>query len=184
MDGLSVSRAARVATDTLPPRRVGEPGDKPKLQSDNRSGFIAREFLVVLHDHGLGHHPIPRHGPEEKGQSSRGSGRRGRSWRASHRRTGWRRGESSRGGCRATTRSGCTARCDMYRRSWSTEATQRNGKRRKLAPARPRRWARNSGLHQGTLCSSHNAPRGTAMSPAQKSSPKVKERQPYARAGR
>jgi transposase InsO family protein len=37
------------------------------MQSDNGSGIIAREFVVVLKEHGLGHHRIKPHCPEENG---------------------------------------------------------------------------------------------------------------------
>ena len=67
MDGLSVSMAAQAAIETLPRGEDGRPREKPELQSDNGSGFIAREFLLVLQEHGLGHHRIRPHCPEENG---------------------------------------------------------------------------------------------------------------------
>jgi len=40
---------------------------KPVIQSDNGSGYISREYLQVLKEHGLGHHRIKPHCPEENG---------------------------------------------------------------------------------------------------------------------
>jgi transposase InsO family protein len=67
MDGSAVSVAAQAAIETLPRGADGLPVDKPELQSDNGSSFIAREFLQVLKEHGLGHHRIKPHCPEENG---------------------------------------------------------------------------------------------------------------------
>jgi putative transposase len=67
MDGISVSLAAQAAIETLPRGADGQPVEKPEMQSDNGSSFIAREFLLVLKEHGLGHHRIHPHCPEENG---------------------------------------------------------------------------------------------------------------------
>jgi transposase InsO family protein len=67
MDGISVSLAAQTAIETLPRGEDGQPLAKPEMQSDNGSSFIAREFLLVLKEHGLGHHRIHPHCPEENG---------------------------------------------------------------------------------------------------------------------
>ena len=67
MDGISTSLAAQAAIETLPRGEDGQPQEKPEIQSDNGSSFIAREFLQVLQEHGLGHHRIRPHGPEENG---------------------------------------------------------------------------------------------------------------------
>ena len=45
----------------------GLPREKPVIQSDNGSGYISREYLQVLKEHGLGHHRIKPHCPEENG---------------------------------------------------------------------------------------------------------------------
>jgi len=58
MDGISTSLAAQAAIETLPRGEDGLPRERPEIQSDNGSGFIAREFLRVLQEHGLGHHRI------------------------------------------------------------------------------------------------------------------------------
>ena len=41
------------------------------IQSDNGSGYIAKEFRVVLSENGLGHHRIKPHCPEENGTMER-----------------------------------------------------------------------------------------------------------------
>ena len=71
MDGHSVSLAAQAAIDRLAKDRDGQPPAKPVIQSDNGSGYIAREFLVVLRENGLGHHRIKPHCPEENGTMER-----------------------------------------------------------------------------------------------------------------
>src|SRR5262249_32273897 len=71
MDGISVSLAAQAAVETLPKGADGLPVEKPEVQSDNGSGYIAREFLLVLKEHGLGHHRITPHCPEENGVMER-----------------------------------------------------------------------------------------------------------------
>ena len=67
MDGISVSLAAQAAVEKLPQGPDGLPAARPEIQSDNGSGYIAREFLAVLKENGLGHHRIRPHCPEEKG---------------------------------------------------------------------------------------------------------------------
>jgi transposase InsO family protein len=67
MDGISVSLAAQAAVEQLPKGPDGQPTARPEIQSDNGSGYVAREFLAVLKEHGLGHHRIRPHCPEENG---------------------------------------------------------------------------------------------------------------------
>jgi putative transposase len=67
MDGISVSLAAQAAVEKLPRGPDGLPAARPEIQSDNGSGYIAREFLAVLKENGLGHHRIRPHCPEENG---------------------------------------------------------------------------------------------------------------------
>jgi transposase InsO family protein len=67
MDGLTVSGAAQAAIDTLPQGEDGKPVAKPLIRSDNGSGYISKEFKVVLKENGLGHHRIKPHCPEENG---------------------------------------------------------------------------------------------------------------------
>ena len=67
MDGLTVGAAAQAAIDTLPKGEDGLPVAKPLIRSDNGSGYISKEFKVVLTENGLGHHRIKPHCPEENG---------------------------------------------------------------------------------------------------------------------
>jgi putative transposase len=67
MDGIRLSLAAQKAIETLPRGVDGLPVDRPVIQSDNGSGYISREYLQVLKEHGLGHHRITPHCPEENG---------------------------------------------------------------------------------------------------------------------
>ena len=67
MDGITISVAAQAAIDTLPKGEDGQPVDKPEIRSDNGSGYISKEFKVVLKENGLGHHRITPHCPEENG---------------------------------------------------------------------------------------------------------------------
>jgi len=71
MDGVTVSTAAQAAIDTLAKDASGRPVAKPVIQSDNGSGYIAKEFRVVLGENGLGHHRITPHCPEENGTMER-----------------------------------------------------------------------------------------------------------------
>ena len=67
MDGLTVGAAAQAAIDTLPKGEDGLPVARPLIRSDNGSGYISKEFKVVLTENGLGHHRIKPHCPEENG---------------------------------------------------------------------------------------------------------------------
>ena len=67
MDGITVSTAAQSAIDTLRKGEEGGPLDKPEIRSDNGSGYISKEFKMVLQENGLGHHRIKPHCPEENG---------------------------------------------------------------------------------------------------------------------
>jgi transposase InsO family protein len=71
LDGMTVSLAAQAAIEKLPRRADGKPAVKPVIQSDNGSGYVSREFLVVLKENGLGHHRITPHCPEENGTMER-----------------------------------------------------------------------------------------------------------------
>jgi putative transposase len=71
MDGHTVSLAAQAAIDRLAKGADGQPVAKPVIQSDNGSGYMAREFLLVLQENGLGHHRIRPHCPEENGTMER-----------------------------------------------------------------------------------------------------------------
>jgi putative transposase len=71
MDGTTVSLAAQAAIERLPRDADGQPVARPVIQSDNGSGYVSREFLVVLKENGLGHHRITPHCPEENGTMER-----------------------------------------------------------------------------------------------------------------
>jgi hypothetical protein len=62
-----VSLAAQAAIDRLTKGVEGQPLEKPVIQSENGSGYIAREFLAVLAEKCLGHHRIKPHCLEENG---------------------------------------------------------------------------------------------------------------------
>ncbi len=64
MDGNSVAFAADRGLRTLNAGR-------PIIQTDNGSGYISREFKMVLNDYGLGHQRIHPHCPEENGMVER-----------------------------------------------------------------------------------------------------------------
>ena len=66
-DGFTTSAAAQAAIDTLPKGADGRPEAKPEIRSDNGSGYISKEFKMVLTENGLGHHRIRPHCPEENG---------------------------------------------------------------------------------------------------------------------
>ena len=67
MDGVTVSWAAQRAIDTLPKGTDGLPLARPTIRSDNGSGYVSREFKVVLQENGLSHQRIKPHCPEENG---------------------------------------------------------------------------------------------------------------------
>jgi putative transposase len=154
MDGISVSVAAQAAIETLPQGADGLPEEKPELQSDNGSGFIAREFLLVLKEHGLGHHRIKPHCPEENGVIERSfrtlrealEGEELRNLleaqRVLARLVRWYNEE------RLHSALGYLPPVVLYR---GNPEEKRQERRRKLAQARHRRRERNLGLEQTTL---------------------------------
>ena len=154
MDGISVSLAAQAAVETLPKDADGKPLERPEIQSDNGSGYIAREFLAVLAAHGLGHHRIKPHCPEENGVIER-SFRTLRealegeeltnllaAERVLARLVKWYNEE------RLHSALGYLPPAVVYRGNPEARKAER---RRKLAQARHRRRERNLGLEQGTL---------------------------------
>ena len=66
MDGVTVSVAAQAALETLA-SADGTLRAQPEIRSDNGSGYISQEFRGVLTEHGLSHHRIKPHCPEENG---------------------------------------------------------------------------------------------------------------------
>jgi transposase InsO family protein len=67
MDGDSLSLAAQAAIETLPRGADGLPLVRPQIRSDNGSGYISKEFRIVLAANGLDHQTIRPHCPEENG---------------------------------------------------------------------------------------------------------------------
>ena len=67
MDGVTVSLAAQKAIDTLPKGADDLPVARPLIRSDNGSGYVSKEFKIVLKENGLDHQRIKPHCPEENG---------------------------------------------------------------------------------------------------------------------
>src|SRR5262249_15583504 len=154
IDGITLGLAAQKAIETLPRGLDGKPLARPVIQSDNGSGYISREYLQVLKEHGLGHHRIKPHCPEENGVIER-SMRTLRealegeelpnlveAQRTLARVVRWYNEE------RLHSALGYLCPADYYR---GDPATRYADRRRKLAEARHRRRERNLGLEQGTL---------------------------------
>jgi len=154
MDGISVSLAAQAAVETLPKGADGQPVVKPVIQSDNGSSFIAREFLQVLKEHGLGHHRIRPHCPEENGVIER-SFRTLREALAGEELTNLLEAEAVLRRLvrwyneeRLHSALGYLPPAEYYRGQPEARKAER---RQKLAQARHQRRERNLGLEQGTL---------------------------------
>jgi len=71
MDGHSISLGAQRALETLTMNKQGQVTTQPIIRSDNGSGYISREFGSLLAHHGLTHHRIKPHCPEENGVMER-----------------------------------------------------------------------------------------------------------------
>jgi putative transposase len=154
MGGISVSLAAQAAIETLPRGEDGQLRERPEIQSDNGSSFIAREFLLVLKEHGLGHHRIKPHCPEENGVIERSfrtlrealEGEELKNLLEAQRVLGrlvrWYHEE------RLHSALGYLPPVLVYR---GNPEERKEERRRKLAQARHRRRETNVGLHQGTL---------------------------------
>jgi len=71
MDGVTLSLAAQRAIETLPRGPDQALTVRPEIRSDNGSGYVSREFHGLLEHHGLTHHKITPHCPEENGVMER-----------------------------------------------------------------------------------------------------------------
>lgn len=154
MDGKTLSLSAQKAVEQLPRGRDGLPLQKPVIQSDNGSGYISREYLQVLKEHGLGHHRIKPHCPEENGVIERSmrtlrealEGEELKSLLDAERVLAkvvrWYNEE------RLHSALGYLRPADFYRGDPAARYAER---RQKLVEARHRRRERNLGLEQGTL---------------------------------
>jgi putative transposase len=154
MDGITLSLSAQKAIETLAKGVDGKPLEKPVIQSDNGSGYISREYLQVLKEHGLGHHRIKPHCPEENGVIERSmrtlrealDGEELKSLLDAERVLAkvvrWYNEE------RLHSALGYLRPADFYRGDPATRYAER---RQKLVEARHRRRERNLGLEQGTL---------------------------------
>jgi len=71
VDGNAISTSAQAALQTLPQGEDGAATIKPMIRSDNGSGYISGEFGGLLSFHGLTHHRIKPHCPEENGVMER-----------------------------------------------------------------------------------------------------------------
>lgn len=154
MDGITLSLSAQKAIETLAKGVDGKPLAKPVIQSDNGSGYISREYMQVLKEHGLGHHRITPHCPEENGVIERSM----RTLREGL------EGEELPNLLEATRKMARVVRWYNEERLHSAlgylpPATYHHGdpaaryakRRQKLVEARHRRREKNLGLEQGTL---------------------------------
>lgn len=156
MDGVTVSIEAQAAIERFLQERGGEiPAEgMPRLRSDNGSCYISREFRGVLDEHGLHHHRIKPHCPEENGVIER-SNRTLREALEGEELTGllpareviariiqWYNTE------RLHSALGYLRPMDYYR---GDPAALTEARRRKMAEARHRRREKNLKLRQPTL---------------------------------
>ena len=71
MYGVALSLAAQRAMGTLPRGADQELTVRPEIRCDNGSGYVSREFHGLREHHGLTHHKITPHCPEENGMMER-----------------------------------------------------------------------------------------------------------------
>ena len=73
MEGVTVSLEAQKAIERLLREREGRIPDLglPEIRSDNGSCYVSLDFRTVLNEHGMSHHRITPHCPEENGLMER-----------------------------------------------------------------------------------------------------------------
>jgi len=154
MDGHSVSLAAQAALEKLPRHADGRLAARPDIRSDNGSGYISREFGLVLDQYALFHRKITPHCPEENGIMERTyrtvdealEGEELESYvqadRVVSRIIGWYNNE------RLHSALGFLRPVDYYR---GNPEAQHEARRQKLAAARHRRKEKNLQIRQPTL---------------------------------
>jgi transposase InsO family protein len=154
MDGVTVSWAAQRAIDTLPKGIDGLPLSRPTIRSDNGSGYVSREFKVVLQENGLNHQRIKPHCPEENGVVER-SHRTLREHLDGEELTNLVQAQDVFARIirryneeRLHSALGYLRPVDYYR---GDPRSKHEARRQKLAQARHRRRERNLNLEQGTL---------------------------------
>lgn len=154
MDSVSVSLAAQRAIDTLPKGADGLPVARPLIRSDNGSGYVSREFKVVLQENGLDHQRIKPHCPEENGLIER-SNRTIREHLDGEELTNLVQAQRVIGRIirryneeRLHSALGYLRPVDYYR---GDPRPKHEARRQKMAHARHRRRERNLQLEQGTL---------------------------------
>jgi putative transposase len=154
MDGVTISLAAQKAIDTLAKGADGQPLEKPMIRSDNGSGYVSKEFKIVLKENGLDHQRIKPHCPEENGVIER-SNRTIREGLEGEELTNLLQAEGVMKRIikryneeRLHSALGYLRPVDYYRGDPKSKQAER---RLKLAQARHRRRERNLELDQGTL---------------------------------
>ena len=154
MEGVTVAWAAQKAIDTLPKGADGLPVARPLIRSDNGSGYVSKEFKIVLQENGLDHQRIKPHCPEENGIVER-SNRTVREQLEGEAlenlvqaRQVFERIIRKYNEERLHSALGFLPPVDYYR---GDPQTKQEARRVKLAQARHRRRQRNLKLEQGTL---------------------------------